>query len=372
MNEPNFWQSNNVNEPKGTPKIKVVGVGGGGSNAVSRMFSTPIPGVEYIVSNTDAQALQRCQVPIRVQLGERLTRGLGVGGDPETGRLSAEENRDELAQLLHGADMIFLAAGMGGGTGTGAAPIIAEVAKESGALTVSVVTKPFSFEGSKRRQSADDGVHRLKDKVDSLIVIPNDRLSIVCDEKVTLNNAFQMADDVLSQGVRAIAELVTVPGEINLDFADVKSVMSQAGPAWLGIGWGRGENRAVDAARAAVACPLLEVSIEGSKGILFNITGGENLTLAEVQLAADCVSQLVDPDVNIFFGMATDNTMEDDVKVTLIAAGFPSSEHLVNIRESELAQLMAASSSAERGEESDIDLPPFLRRSPAARRRMTN
>ena len=281
MTEGGFWPTNGGNELKGTPKIKVVGVGGGGSNAVSRMFTTPIPGVEYIVSNTDAQALQRNQAPLRVQLGGELTRGLGVGGDPETGRMSAEENREELTSLLKGADMIFLAAGMGGGTGTGASPTIAEVARESGALTVGVVTKPFSFEGSRRRGVAEDGVHRLKDKVDALIVIPNDRLSVVCDETVTLSNAFQMADDVLSQGVRAIAELVTVPGEINLDFADVKTVMSQAGPAWMGIGWGRGQDRAVEAARAAVACPLLEVSIEGSKGVLFNITGGDTLTLCQ-------------------------------------------------------------------------------------------
>lgn len=372
MTEGGFWSTNGGNELKGTPKIKVVGVGGGGSNAVSRMFTAPIPGVEYIVSNTDAQALQRNQAPLRVQLGGELTRGLGVGGDPETGRMSAEENREELTSLLKGADMIFLAAGMGGGTGTGASPTIAEVARESGALTVGVVTKPFSFEGSRRRGVAEDGVHRLKDKVDALIVIPNDRLSVVCDETVTLSNAFQMADDVLSQGVRAIAELVTVPGEINLDFADVKTVMSQAGPAWMGIGWGRGQDRAVEAARAAVACPLLEVSIEGSKGVLFNITGGDNLTLAEVQAAADCISQVVDPDVNIFFGMATDASLEDEVKVTIIATGFPSSESLITSRDTELAQLISNGSHGERGRELDIDLPPFLRHSPIARQRMNS
>ena len=372
MEQSNFW-SGNVNEPKGAPTIKVVGIGGGGSNAINRMFRTPIPGVDYIVVNTDAQALQRCDTPVRVQLGERLTRGLGVGGDPEIGRLASEENREALAELLRGADMIFLAAGMGGGTGTGASPIIAEVAKESGALTVGVVTKPFSFEGSKRRKAADDGVYRLKEKVDALIVIPNDRLSAVCSEEVTLTNAFQMADDVLNQGVEAIAELVTVPGEINLDFADVKTVMSQAGPAWLGIGQGHGPNRAVEAARAAIACPLLEVSIDGSKGILFNITGGENLTLTEVQAAADCIAQVVDTDANLFFGMVTDHQYDDEVKVTIIATGFPASDTLISLREAELAQLVNGSFENGAAEQDpDIDLPPFLRKSPAARRRISN
>ena len=238
-----------VNNIKGAPVIKVVGMGGGGSNAINRMFSRPIPGVEYIVMNTDVQAIHRCTVPHRVQIGEQLTRGLGVGGDPEIGRQAAEENREELGQLLQGADMIFVAAGMGGGTGTGSAPVVAEVARDSGALTVAMVTKPFAFEGSRRRKQAEDGIHRLRDKVDSLIVIPNDRLSAVCTEEVTIQNAFTMADDVLNQGVQAIAELVTVPGEINLDFADVKTVMSQAGPAWMGIGYGSGEMRAVEAAR---------------------------------------------------------------------------------------------------------------------------
>ncbi|MQF83043.1 cell division protein FtsZ [SAR202 cluster bacterium AD-802-E10_MRT_200m] len=372
MEQGRFWNGT-VGEPKGAPVIKVVGVGGGGSNAVNRMFRTPIPGVDYISVNTDAQALQRADTPVRVQLGERLTRGLGVGGDPETGRLASEENREALAELFQGADMIFLAAGMGGGTGTGASPTVAEVAKESGALTVGVVTKPFSFEGSKRRKSADDGVHRLRERVDSLIVIPNDRLSAICGEEVTLSNAFQMADDVLNQGVQAIAELITVPGEINLDFADVKTVMSQAGPAWLGIGTGRGTNRAIEAARAAIACPLLEVSIDGSKGILFNITGGDNLTLNEVQAAADCIAQVVDPDANLFFGMVTDPQLDDEVKVTIIATGFPSSDAFITLREAELAQLVNIGSDNGGGEkDADIDLPPFLRKSPAARRRVSN
>ncbi len=354
------------------PLIKVIGAGGGGSNAVNRMFRTPIPGVEYIVVNTDSQALQRCEVPVRIQVGERLTRGLGVGGDPETGRLAAEESREHLTELLRGADMVFVAAGMGGGTGTGTAPIIAEIAREAGALTVAVVTKPFSFEGSQRRKSAEEGIHRLKDKVDSLIVIPNDRLTAISDEQVTMSNAFAQADDVLLQAVSSIAELITVPGEINLDFADVKTVMSHAGPSWLGIGVGTGEKRAIMAAKAAVACPLLEVSIEGAKGVLFNITGGLNLTLAEVQTAADTISEVVDPDANIFFGMVTDPKMEDEVRITIIATGFPSMDTMVSSREEELAELVAGSAMySER--DPDIDLPPFLRKSSSlARRRVTS
>jgi cell division protein FtsZ len=350
----------------GTPTIKVIGVGGGGSNAVNRMFRGPIPGVEYISINTDAQALQRCETPVRLQIGERLTRGLGVGGDPDVGRLATEESREHLTELVQGADMVFIAAGMGGGSGTGGAPIVAEVARDAGALTVAVVTKPFYFEGGRRRKSAEDGIHRLKEKVDALIVIPNDRLTAISNETVTMQNAFGLADDVLKQGVSAIAELVTVAGEINLDFADVKTVMSQAGPAWLGIGHGRGENRAIEAARNAVACTLLEVSVDGAKGVLFNITGGEGLTLAEVQAAADCIGQVVDLDANIFFGMVTDPTMEDEVKITIIATGFPSSEALSSARDAELATLVSGNSPGE----TDIDLPPFLRRAPFARHRM--
>lgn len=355
----------------GTPVIKAIGIGGGGSNAVNRMFRTPIPGVEYVAVNTDAQALQRCDTPLRIQIGERLTRGLGVGGDPETGRLASEESREHLSELVRGADLVFVAAGMGGGTGTGAAPLVAEIARESGALTVAVVTKPFDFEGNKRRAQAEDGVHRLKEKVDALIVIPNDRLSNVSEEAITMANAFSLADDVLLQAVQAIAELVTTPGEINLDFADIKTVMSHAGPAWLGIGKGHGEKRAIMAAKDAVACPLLEVSIEGSKGVLFNITGGENLTLAEVQAASDTIGQVVDPGANIFFGMVTDPQMEDEVRITIIATGFPSSDILVSAREDELASLVAGTSFGE--QDPDIDLPPFLRKSSTvARRRLTS
>ena len=355
------------------PLIKVIGAGGGGSNAVNRMFRTPIPGVEYIVVNTDSQALQRCDTPMRVQVGERLTRGLGVGGDPETGRLAAEESREHLTELLRGADMVFVAAGMGGGTGTGTAPIIAELAKESGALTVGVVTKPFSFEGTQRRKLSEDGVHRLKDKVDSLIVIPNDRLIAISDEKVTMSSAFSLADDVLLQSVQSIAELITVPGEINLDFADVKSVMTQAGPSWLGIGTGSGEKRAIIAAKAAVACPLLEVSIEGATGVLFNVTGGNNLTLSEVNNASEAIQELVAPDANIFFGMVTDPKMEDEVRVTIIATGFPTMDTMNSSREEDLAELISSGAVTGETRELEIDLPPFLRKSSSfARNRVTS
>jgi cell division protein FtsZ len=269
--------------------------------------------------------------------------------------------------------MVFVAAGMGGGTGTGTAPIIAEIAREAGALTVGVVTKPFSFEGTQRRKLAEDGVHRLKDKVDSLIVIPNDRLTAISDEQVTMSSAFALADDVLLQAVQSIAELITVPGDINLDFADVKTVMSHAGPSWLGIGVGTGEKRAVMAAKAAVACPLLEVSIEGAKGVLFNITGGENLTLSEIETAADTIKEVVDPDANIFFGMVTDPKMEDEVRITIIATGFPTMDTMSSSREEDLAELMASSAGTGEMREPEIDLPPFLRKSSSlARRRVTS
>ncbi|MBI4336456.1 MAG: cell division protein FtsZ [Chloroflexi bacterium] len=333
-----------------------MGVGGGGCNAVNRMFREPIPGVDYVAINTDLQALSRSEVPNRLTIGQRLTRGMGVGGNPDLGRQSAEESREEIADLLRGCDMVFVAAGMGGGTGTGAAPIICEVAKEIGALTVAVVTKPFGFEGSRRRKVSEDGIHRLSDKVDTVIVIPNDRLMLACDQRISMTNAFKMADEVLRQGVQAIAELVTIPGEINLDFADVKAVMTGAGAALLGIGRGRGEHGAEDAAKAAINSPLLDVSMEGAKGVLFNVTGGENLTLAEVHGAADIISEVVDPDANTFFGMVIDPTLEDEVKVTLIATGFPRQE-VSGLRDETLAELLKSSSAIE----TQLDLPPFLR-----------
>ncbi len=350
----------------GVAKIKVVGVGGGGCNAVSRMFRERIQGVEYVAVNTDAQALMRSEVPLRIRMGEKLTRGLGVGGDPEKGKESADESREEVLEALAGSDMVFVAAGMGGGTGTGAAPVVAEIAREVDALTIGVVTKPFGFEGSKRRKLAEEGIARLKDKVDTLIIIPNDRLFAVCDEKVTMENAFKLADDVLRQGVQSIAELVTVPGEVNLDFADIRSVMSNAGPAWMAIGHGVGENKAVDAAREAVTSSLLDVSIDGARGILFNITGGADISLSEVQEAADVIRSAADPDAGIFFGMVTDLKMEDEVKITIIATGFSTEEAMIPREDDQhISQLIMSVV----GEETDLDVPPFLRRQYAPRRR---
>ena len=346
-------------ELTGLPRIKVIGVGGGGSNAVSRMFKEPIPGVEYIVVNTDAQALARTEVGRRLQIGAHLTKGLGVGGNPELGRQAAEESREDLAEALQGAEMVFIAAGMGGGTGTGAAPIVAEIAREQGALVVGVVTRPFSFEGTKRRRVADEGIHHLRGKVDTLIAIPNDRLLALCDQKVTMDSAFRIADDVLRQGVQAIAELVTVPGVINLDFADIRAVMSNAGQAWMGIGRGKGDQRAVEAVRSAINSPLLDTSIEGAKGVVFNVVGGTSLTLEEVRAAGDIIASMVDPDASIFFGMVMDPKMDDEVRITIIATGFPGEESLIGRGE--------RLSLPVQGE--DLDTPPFLRHQAPLRRR---
>lgn len=304
-------------------KIKVIGVGGGGCNAINSMISQQqIQGVDFIGVNCDAQALITCQAPVKVQIGEKLTKGLGAGSDPEIGRMAAEESKEKLKEVLMEADMVFITAGMGGGTGTGASPIISEIAKEIGALTVAVVTKPFVFEGTRRMISAEGGVSSLKEKVDALIVIPNQRLLDVVDKKMTLVEAFKVADSVLGHGVQGISDLITLPGLINVDFADVKSIMVNAGSALMGIGMGAGENRATTAARTAISSPLLEVSIEGAKGVLFNITGGNDLTMSEVDEAAKIISQAADPDANIIFGAVIDETMVDQVKITVIATGF--------------------------------------------------
>ena len=272
--------------PQNGANIKVVGVGGGGSNAVSRMFRERLPGIEYMVVNTDTQALLRSDVPVRIAIGELLTQGKGVGGNPDLGAKSASESREEVHEATRESDMVFIAAGMGGGTGTGAAPVISEIIKETGALTVGVVTMPFMFEGTRRMRTAEEGIERLQEHVDTLLVIPNERLHIISDEEITAENAFRMADDVLRLGVQSIAELVTVPGEINLDFADIQSVMQDAGPAWMSIGWGKGENRAKAAAQQAISNPLLDVSVEGATGVLFNVTGGSDLRLSELHEAA--------------------------------------------------------------------------------------
>jgi cell division protein FtsZ len=338
-------------------KIKVIGLGGGGCNAVTRMVREEIQGVEFIAMNTDAQALAITEAPTRIQLGEKLTRGLGVGGDHLKGQKAAEENRDELRELISGADMVFITAGMGGGTGTGSASVVAEVAKESGALTIAVVTKPFTFEGTHRTEVAKDGIAKLLPKVDTLIIIPNDRLLDLCDQKTGVDNAFKMADDVLRHGVQAISEVITVPGVINLDFADVKAVMKDAGPAWMSIGRGTGKNRAVDAAKEALASPLLDVTIDGSKGVLFNVVGGSDLSLYEVNEAAEVIKQAVDPDANIIFGVAQDPSMGSDVRITLITTGFVSkTEFSESTEEDEITQQLKKIKT-----EDELDIPSFIR-----------
>ncbi|MSQ08694.1 MAG: cell division protein FtsZ [Dehalococcoidia bacterium] len=351
----------------GQVTIKVVGCGGGGSNAVTRMYRDPIQDVEYVTLNTDHQALTRSEVPTRLRIGDRTARGLGVGGDPDRGRECAEESREEVKSILQGADLVFIAAGMGGGTGTGSAPVVAEVAREMGALTVGVVTKPFAFEGNRRMKQAQDGISKLEKFVDTLIVIPNDRLLAMATERLTMEMSFRMADDVLRQAIQAIAELITVPGEINLDFADVKAVMKNSGPAWLAIGRGSGPDRAVMAAETAISSPLLEVSMSGARGIIFNITGGQDLTLQEVNEASEVIRREADPEANIIFGQAYDPKMENEVKITLIATGFPSAQSVPH------EDAMKAALSEALTNEETLDLPPFLRHNPAAaRRRMAN
>ncbi|MEO6988386.1 MAG: cell division protein FtsZ [Aquihabitans sp.] len=302
--------------------IKVVGIGGGGVNAVNRMIDAGLKGVEFIAVNTDAQALLMSDADIKLDIGRELTRGLGAGSDPEVGRAAAEEHREEIEEVLQGADMVFITAGKGGGTGTGAAPVIAEIAKGIGALTIGVVTRPFAFEGRRRSVQAESGIQKLKEKVDTQIVIPNDRLLTVSNEKTSMMNAFKMADEVLLQGVQGITDLITTPGVINTDFADVKMIMSNAGSALMGIGSATGEGRALSAARAAISSPLLEASIEGARGILLSISGGSDLGLFEVNEAAEVIHGVAHPDANIIFGTVIDDEMGDEVRVTVIAAGF--------------------------------------------------
>lgn len=307
-------------------KIKVMGVGGGGNNAVASMVTTgKIKGVEFIAINTDSQALLANPANVKVQIGDNLTKGLGSGADPEIGRQAAEESREKLKEMFIDTDMVFVTAGMGGGTGTGAAPVIAEIAKEAGALTVAVVTKPFAFEGIRRMTVAEEGIDELRDKVDTLIIIPNQKLLDVVDKKMTLQEAFRVADSVLGQGVQGISDLITVPGLVNVDFADVRAIMTEAGTALMGVGLGTGENRAQMAARTAISSPLLEVKIDGARGILFNITGGTDLTMSEVSEAAEMISSHADPDANIIFGATIDESIGDQIKISVIATGFDSS-----------------------------------------------
>ena len=355
--------------PLGTPLIKVIGVGGGGCNAISRMVKEKLALVEYYGVNTDAQHLSRCDVGHQVVIGRDLTRGLGVGATPDLGRQSAEESREDLENILAGADMVFLATGMGGGTGTGASPVIAQLAKEAGALTVAVVSRPFSFEASVRRKNAEEGIARLKDHVDTLIVIPNDcllKMDRHREQAYSWEDALKMADIVLHQGIQAIAEVVTIPGEINVDFADVKTILSNAGQSWLAIGRAKGENRAKEAAKQAANSPLLDIHIEGAKRILFVITGGNNLTLKEVQEAADVIQELADPDANVIFGTARDQKMEDEVKVTMVAASFPIPQDMEDQRDEDLRRLLR---DATPEKEEDLDVPSFLRRQKAQRSR---
>jgi cell division protein FtsZ len=356
-------------KPYGNPVIKVIGVGGGGSNAVNRMFKEKISGVEYYVVNTDAQHLTRCDVPNKLAVGQKVTRGLGVGGNPEIGRQAAEESREQLEQMMQGADMVFLAAGMGGGTGTGSIPLIAQIAKEAGALTIAVVSKPFGFEVATRRKNADDGIGRLVEHVDTLITIPNDRLLETQhhnEQTKSWDDALRLADSVLQQGIQAVAEVVMIPGEINVDFADVRTIMHNAGPAWLAIGKGKGENRAVDAAKEATRSPLLDIAIDGAKRVLFVMTGGPSLSLKEIQQASEVVHELCDPEANVIFGTVKDPKMDDEVKITLVAASFPvPNENLVQ-RQEELRSLLK-DSVVQNGDE--LDVPSFLRKEAITRTR---
>src|SRR5512135_788499 len=338
--------------------IKVVGVGGGGTNAVNRMVDAGLSGVEFIAVNTDAQALMACDADVKIHIGSAATRGLGAGADPAVGHAAAQESRDELKEALKGADMIFITAGEGGGTGTGAAPVVAELGRELGALTVGVVTKPFNFEGRKRAQQAEQGIENLRDRLETLIVIENDRLLQVVEKQTSVVDAFRMADDVLRQGVQGITDLITVPGLVNLDFADVRTIMREAGSALMGIGAASGDNRAAEAARAAVSSPLLESSIEGATGILLNITGGPDIGLFEVNEAAEVVTSAAAQNANIIFGAVIDEAMGDEVRVTVIATGFGGHRR----RRSSTADvpLSVPSGTTERGEEG-LDVPSFLR-----------
>jgi cell division protein FtsZ len=355
---------------EGHARIRVVGVGGGGTNAVNRMMRGNLKGVEFIALNTDHQALMQSTAQNRIRIGAKVTRGLGAGGDPQKGREAAEESREELTRALSDSDMVFVTAGMGGGTGTGAAPIVAEIARESGALTIGVVTKPFRFEGLRRQRIAEEGIAFLQERVDTLITIPNERLMQVVDKKTTITEAFKVADDVLRQGVQGISDLIVYPGLINLDFADVKAVMSGQGAALMGIGFGTGDTRAADAARDAVASPLLETTIAGAKGILLNVTGGKDLTLYEVNEAAQLVSESADKDAQIIFGTVIDESIKDEVKITVIATGFTGHIDVIGTLAYEpqarpMAQERPAFAMPQRhtipGNPDDLDIPAFLR-----------
>ena len=355
----------------GTATIKVIGIGGAGNNAVNRMVDSGIKGVEFIAVNTDRQALLLSKAASKIQIGEKITRGLGAGANPDIGAQSAEESKAEITEALRGADMVFVTAGMGGGTGTGAAPIIAACAKEMGILTIGVVTKPFTFEGKKRLSQADRGIESLKGKVDTLVVIPNDKLLQIIDRKTSIVEAFKMADDVLRQGVQGISDLIAIPGLVNLDFADIKTIMLNTGIAHMGIGRASGENRAEDAAKQAVQNPLLESSIEGARGVIINITGGNNLGLHEVNTAAELVQRSVDPEANIIFGAVIDESLDEDIVITVIATGFEKEQNTIptNIPVGEIIdkawdkKLNSIPTPTDNStSQNDLEIPSFLRK----------
>lgn len=343
-------------------RIKVIGVGGSGGHGISRMIETKIKGVEFVAINTDAQDLHHNKAPEKVHIGKNLTKGLGAGMNPDIGRQAAEENRDEIQEVLKGTDMVFVTCGLGGGTGTGAAPIVAESAKELGALTVAVVTKPFSFEGAQRRAIAEEGLANLRERVDTLITIPNDKLLQIIDKKTTLINSFKIVDDVLRQGVQGISDLITKPGIVNVDFADVRAIMSNSGSALMGIGIGTGENRAAEAAKAAINSPLLELSIDGAKGVLFNVSGSSDLTMLEINEAANIITEAIDPNAKVIFGAVVDETLKKgEVQITVVATGFDE-EKVSESRMSPMERLTRAKivedaiSEADNTEEEDEDL----------------
>ena len=355
-----------TNEAESAAKIIVIGVGGAGNNAVNRMVDEAIAGVEFIGVNTDKQALQLCKAPNTIQIGEKVTKGLGAGAQPEVGEKAAEESSEEIQAALKGADMVFVTCGMGGGTGTGAAPIVASCAKEMGILTIGVVTKPFTFEGKKRLTQAERGIESLKGKVDTLVVIPNDKLLQVIDRKTSIVEAFKMADDVLRQGVQGISDLIAIPGLVNLDFADVKTIMLNTGMAHMGIGRASGENRAEDAAKQAIQSPLLETSIEGARGVIINITGGSNLGLHEVNTAAELIQRSVDPEANIIFGAVIDESLDEDIVITVIATGFEKEDEKVpsigEITSKSWSPKTSTISSDTSSSSGDLDIPTFLRK----------
>ena len=366
------FDDENITMKDGTATIKVIGVGGAGNNAVNRMLDLGIKNVDFIAVNTDRQALQKSKANTKIQIGEKITRGLGAGANPDVGAQSAEESKQEITEVLRGADMVFVTAGMGGGTGTGAAPTVAGLAKEMGILTIGVVTKPFTFEGKKRLAQAERGIESLKGKVDTLIVIPNDKLLQVIDRKTSMAEAFMMADDILRQGVQGISDLITVTGAINLDFADVKTIMQNTGMAHMGIGFASGENKAEDAAKQAIQSPLLETTIEGARGVIINVTGGIDLGLQEVNTAAELIQRSVDPEANIIFGTVVDESMNDEIQITVIATGFEDQNEVSGIgkrTDSIISKTWGdkklnsiPSSQDLNNSQNDLDIPSFLRK----------